>query len=327
MVREKRLLDVLKRQEQSEPLVVTVDGYVVNGNRRLCAMRLLLAQDHDEFARFSHVEIAILPTCSEEDIEELEAQLQSVEDVRADYTWAAEALKRKSLRSRGWSDGRIAARYGCESRDVQEFIDMLDLADGYLSDRGRPGQYSHVVQQEYAFRELRKRRRQLGGEGERDLFTRLSYLLLDVPGEAGARLYQRIPALKQNLSEVTERLRSELPPPSVEVSEDSEIDDLLGTSDCGEEYAIVARSVADPHQHQNAREIIQDTLEEINRRERDRRDAAFCFKQVAAAHTSLQAALNALDESATVEGIGAQLDNIDSIIPQIRQWLSEHGHD
>ena len=41
MVSEKGLLNYFKKNELELPLVLTDLGFVVNGNRRLCAMRIL----------------------------------------------------------------------------------------------------------------------------------------------------------------------------------------------------------------------------------------------------------------------------------------------
>jgi hypothetical protein len=78
---DKDLLKFFKKNEQDEPLILDRKGFVVNGNRRLCALRELLAADPKAFQRYVHVDVVVLPACSPKDIDELEAQLQVQEDI------------------------------------------------------------------------------------------------------------------------------------------------------------------------------------------------------------------------------------------------------
>ena len=48
---------------QTEPLLITADGVVVNGNRRLASMRELLARDPARYGAFAEVAAAVLPAC------------------------------------------------------------------------------------------------------------------------------------------------------------------------------------------------------------------------------------------------------------------------
>ena len=65
MVSEKGLLDYFKTNEQEQPLVLTEFGFDVNGNRRLCAMRILFEKDPSEYSRFENIKVVFLPTCTE----------------------------------------------------------------------------------------------------------------------------------------------------------------------------------------------------------------------------------------------------------------------
>ena len=73
---EADLLELLK-QGQHEPLLLRHDGYVVNGNRRLAAMRLLHS-DPDKYkvkADFSFVDVARLPILDEKETDLPDAYL------------------------------------------------------------------------------------------------------------------------------------------------------------------------------------------------------------------------------------------------------------
>src|SRR5688572_6447600 len=45
--KEKDLISYFSNQTQTEPLILTHDGFVISGNRRLCAFRELLEEDYE----------------------------------------------------------------------------------------------------------------------------------------------------------------------------------------------------------------------------------------------------------------------------------------
>ena len=90
----------LETEEQREPLLITMNGVVVNGNRRLAAMRELFTERPGEFKHFSHVDCAVLPaSITPHEMRETEVRLQMRPETKLPY---------------GWIDGSIA---------IQEMID------------------------------------------------------------------------------------------------------------------------------------------------------------------------------------------------------------
>jgi hypothetical protein len=209
--------------------------------------------------------------------------------------------------------------------EVQQLVRMLEQAESYLAERGLTGQYSKVYKQgKYAFRQLLKCRQSLGGEPERDVFTNLSYLLIDDP--EGGRLYESIPELNQNLSGIIGRIRTELNPGggnlAALVPNPNTTVELFGsTGQAHANYADILEVLRDSNQRDRVRTVVQDALEEIDRREREKRDAEYCLRQVVHAHTDLQAAFNALDETTQTAGMDSQLGNIEILLNRIREWL------
>src|SRR5574337_1413439 len=76
---------------QVNPILLDESGFVVNGNRRLATLRELLHTEAGKYAHFQHIDIAVLPHCEEKEIDRLEARLQIAKDIRADYSWDAQA--------------------------------------------------------------------------------------------------------------------------------------------------------------------------------------------------------------------------------------------
>jgi hypothetical protein len=325
MVNEKNLLNHFKKNDQTDPLYVTPKGYVVNGNRRLCAMRTLVAQEEDRYRRFKQVKVVILPTDDEEPIRRVEAHLQIEPDVRADYSWVTLAMMRRGLREIGMSDEAIARLHDTKTSEVKKSIDMLDQAERYLNWANRKGQYSLIAKKMYAFDQLKKNREQTGASAPRVEFaTNVSYLLIDDP--KGGRLYERIPDLFKNLDEVKEKIKERYPEAPEPGRETGGGDRTLfgGKSSDESEFSDLIATATHPTRKDDVRLLVQDTLEEIDLRERQRRDAEYCLRLITRAHTDLQTAANSFDASSVTDGITKQLNGIDAAVQRIKKWLADN---
>ena len=137
------LLRELKRDGQLEPGIVTEDGYVINGNRRLACLRRLERDTGDQ--RFHYMEVGVLPAAAPEDLFLLEANLQMSPDTRARYGPVTAAVQVK----RGLVDFQLKKKTVAEAMrltepQLQEILDILDLIDGYLAFMKQPGNYALV---------------------------------------------------------------------------------------------------------------------------------------------------------------------------------------
>lgn len=80
------IIDVLKGERQRQPILITRRGVVVNGNRRLAAMRSLYDEDSNLYREFSTVKCQVLPaTATEKEIVEVEVRLQMKQRTELDY--------------------------------------------------------------------------------------------------------------------------------------------------------------------------------------------------------------------------------------------------
>jgi len=140
---------------QTDPLLVHENGVVLNGNRRLAAMRDLLSRGGENYKQFSHVRVAVLPdNLSENDIEFIEAALQMAPDLKLDYGWINRRLK---LRQHAEHLGheRVVDAYGFQKADaIDRELGELLLAEEYLEWIGQPLQFTLVDDQEDAFTAL-----------------------------------------------------------------------------------------------------------------------------------------------------------------------------
>jgi len=322
MAGKEGLLDILKSGRQDEPLILDQAGYIVNGNRRVCVMRMLLEEDPAAYERYQHVDVAFLPGCSEDDVRELEAKLQVRREGKAEYTWVTLAMMYRELREATWDDKRTAARYDKRPPQVRESIQMLDDAEAYLEDRGRAGHYSLVNDMQYAFRQLVKTRRKCGrDEDEKALVTHLAYAMMDSPAEAGDRLYGQIPDVHEHIDVVADELRKELSGSIPAEKPDESVELLGGASESA--YRDLVAPVADRENRETVLRVVRDTLEEARATRRRHKTARYCAERITAALTALRASINGWDEKTDTTGISEALDGIDDAVAQVRERLDQ----
>ncbi|WP_412506249.1 hypothetical protein [Roseovarius sp. SYSU LYC5161] len=141
---------------QTDPLLIGEDGIVLNGNRRLAAMRDLMARDSAGYSQFAHVRAAVLPPgLSADEIEFIEAALQMAPDLKLDYGWINRRLKlRQHLADMG-RDRVIDAYRFPGAAAIDNELEELALAEEYLAWSEQPRRFDLVADQEQAFAALR----------------------------------------------------------------------------------------------------------------------------------------------------------------------------
>lgn len=152
LITEQGLDRDLAARGQWSPLILTYDGFVVDGNRRLCALR-------EESVEY--LQAVVLPEDAEaSEIYETEVELQMAAETKAPYNWIDEALHiRYGIENLGERPDALAERMRMDVDAVNGAIAQLAVVDMYLDWLGRPGKY-HVVPAErggatqQAFRDL-----------------------------------------------------------------------------------------------------------------------------------------------------------------------------
>lgn len=315
MMKDRDLYDYFKTHEQSNAIILSHEGFVINGNRRLCTWRELFYSG--KRSNFSHIRVVILPPADQKDIDELEARLQVHKDIKADYTWTSLALMlRHRKNSYNYKIEDIANLFEMSESDVEELLDMLVYAETYLDDRNKVGQYALVDRAEFAFRQLHKRRAKIKEEPYKDVFERLAFCLIDASEKEG-RLYQSIPELADNLGQVVEKLQEEF---KIEATPVSEAEELLG----GGSYTPIAGVIDilnDEKNYQQAMTIALDVIEAEKEKSRERKERNFVHAQVKKANTALIEAFSAIDNKTKKEGISAQIESIETSVAKIKAWL------
>ena len=176
------ILEELRRLAvQTEPLLADATGVVINGNRRLSAMRLLLTEDESRYRRFLQPQVAVLPKgVSREDLEYLETALQLAPETKLPYGWVERRLKLRHQTSElGLDAAWVLEAYRLDSeQQLKKELAELDLVETYLTQwHGTACEYPVVAESETLFKELCAQLHALKGP-TRTVWTTIGLLLI-----------------------------------------------------------------------------------------------------------------------------------------------------
>jgi hypothetical protein len=154
MVDKEDLLENLAEEGQRDPLILTQQGYVLNGNRRLAAMRKL-SQDPKHSRHFQSVDVVLLPPLDEAELSSIEMRLQMAIEGKARYNWLDELLViQKNIRELKMDVEKVRAAMRTTKPNLLKKLIMYELVAEYLKFSGKSGQFFSVVSDEQAFKTL-----------------------------------------------------------------------------------------------------------------------------------------------------------------------------
>ena len=129
----KRTYEDLIRKGQTELALITQDGYLIDGNRRMAILTKLFEDTSD--AKFDFINVArIDESISPKDLWAIEAGISLGQDPKVRYGALNELLKLDEGRKAGFTSKEIAAMlYGIDDeREIDKKLARLDLIKKYL---------------------------------------------------------------------------------------------------------------------------------------------------------------------------------------------------
>ena len=146
----------LKNRGQQQPAIVTAEGVLINGNRRVAALRSLFLEDDHKPSRY--VSCLILPAdATVEELVDLETELQVAREFKEDYTWVNEALLIEEIFDReGKSWKKVASRMRMDVSAVRAQHEKLQLLHQLVALSKGTRHHADFVPNESAFTELAK---------------------------------------------------------------------------------------------------------------------------------------------------------------------------
>ena len=318
--------------KQTDPLIITNSGVVINGNRRLCCWRELYSEDRVTFNHFEYIRVAVLPEATEKAIEKLEADLQIAPEIKESYLWHAEArMMQKRIEERGEDiDNDVAPLYRLTRKDIELRLEMLHYASEYLRRNNLDRQWSKLDQREYAFQRFVNERKKISDPVEKSVFESLTFASITTgfSGEAEGRIYGKIPEIRKHIIPIVEAIRSELPHVIVNAnfSDDSELL-IEGFSDEEQDMTSIAQALVNlsVEEQKSVADLTDTVISEENAKEKERKSTNYLLDQVKKAADALGDAIDASDKDYVVtNGLQKYLDIIAERTAQLKDWLSEY---
>ena len=149
------LQNSLRDNGQEEPGIITIDGNVINGNRRMSVLTVLNGEPNG--SKFGYMNVGRLPDNMEDkDLYKIQLNKQMAKDQKLDYGKINELLFIREGVESGLSKLEIAEQIGYKEEEIEEKLERLVLIDEYLQYNQTPNQYHILNDQNEHFEEMLK---------------------------------------------------------------------------------------------------------------------------------------------------------------------------
>lgn len=329
------IMSELETEEQREPLLITTGGLVVNGNRRLAAMRELFAERPNDFRHFSHVDCAVLPeNVTPEETREIEVRLQMRPETKLPYEWIVESIAIQEMIDSGKKPAYIADLMKKRKKDVERAAQALTEADIYLKEWLRePGEYQYVEEAEQFFNDLAKALS--GKQGNAiEASRRIAWTLVSHSKNLRRRVYDYNFSFDKRTDEVVSALADRL---SIDLTtqsndDDSAVDDLdidLEDDDAETSLDPLIEAFDDISQRQTVAQELINVCDTIMEQDRQGEIGRRALDAVQAANTKLQEVDLTKADANTYQPIETQLDSAIDRAIKLKEKLQSYkssGH-
>jgi len=302
------IYDVLLKNPQKEPLLISPNGVVLNGNRRLAAMRDIQASNPAQFMSLTHVTCAVLPPLTPQQEIDLELKLQMSQNFKLEYSWVDEALMIEEAR-KFHSVSELCEMMNKSKQHLNMMSRAFQEAQLYLTGKEKkPHSYGLVQNKFQLFKDLQKFTKEVS-ESKAQAIRYVAWYLSD--GNLEDRLY----SYNFLLTERSEDLVSEIigtieQVGPTEESSEIEIDISLGEEpDIYDEFNawVESESTSDS---QSVATLIEGIAEKLKADEDAKRTGMDPLKLASEIHTKLEKLDVTKASTETKEALIAQLVNI-----------------
>tara|TARA_E500000178_G_C17020913_1_gene755502 strand:- start:986 stop:2299 length:1314 start_codon:yes stop_codon:yes gene_type:complete len=156
-------LKEIKKFDLNNPLVVTNDLMVINGNRRLSSLRELYYSNKGDYPNFSKIPCAIdYDDLTEKDIGMREVYHQMKKDFKADYDWINRGMFIRKLLNEPYllSEQDIGKHTRLKMNEIDNLKRALALAEEYLEETNDKNNFDSLSGQEQIWMDKAKMQKQ-----------------------------------------------------------------------------------------------------------------------------------------------------------------------
>ena len=337
MIDAKGLKEYFTVEHQTKPLFVTVDGTVVNGNRRLCAFRELLSKNRSKHAHFENVEVAVLlEPGDDDDYDAVERHYQDIEDIDERFDWIQRTLKQRALRQRDpkkYTDERLAKDYQMRKTDVKDEAEMLEELDWYLSSTNQPARYELMRRDgniEQALRTFVARKRRMKGTERKASFTNLARAILlesdNLKASGSGRIHDVINQTAQHIDDVLDEIvRPEHVTAHTFVATPSRIDPehewLEGQSSSSTKPVIADPGAMDPEARMNATEEVAKIITTVRDSAKRHQSRDALLRELSRIQGSLDSMVRKFDPNWNTVGLDQHIARIHELLDHMQRLM------
>lgn len=317
--------DILDKEGQREAILITASGTVVNGNRRLAAMRELLTT-HGEM---SHIDVMVLPAdASADEIVDIEASLQGRPETKLEYDWIGDAQLINRLIEMGRTTKQVALQLHRTKGEIDNARAALAEADLYLKEWAKAeGEYGRVNDAaEQLFMDLPKRLEKKDAALAHASRV-IAWSLLDNRKKLTGRVYNYNSAFGALAKDVLNRTATELGLSTSEVPEsfgsDDDFDIDVDSDTDAQSYASVINALTDNVSKDNAVDVLISSCITAIEIAKGQKDGDAALKALTEANSKLVSVDLSRASQKTYSGIRKQLDVIDGLVESLKKKLAE----
>lgn len=323
------ILEVLEQEGQRDSILITSTGVVVNGNRRLCAIRELYAEDGAVVnSKWSHVKCLVLPAdTSPDEIDDIEANEQARPQTKLDYDWIGDAQLVRRQVNKGRTPKQVADQLRRSEADIKNLLQSIDEADLYLNEWAhKPGQYSLVRgDAEQIFGDLPKR---LSGKTVplQNASRAIAWSLFENRDKLPGRIYAFNAAFGKLsevvLTNVAEQLNL---PTSNAAAEDDAGGDFsvdIESSPASKDYSAVITALKNADTRDEAVEALIDAAQSAIEMEHGQKSKSAALKALVQVHARLAGIDVSTAGTGTYAALGKQIVSIRDLLTKIETKLA-----
>jgi len=318
--------DVLAIEGQREPLLLSSTGVVINGNRRLAAMRELLVSDVQDNARFNHISCMILPAdTTTNEIVEIEANLQAKPETKLDYDWIGDAQLVNRLVNLKGGTKEVADLLNRTEADIKRTIQALNEGDLYLKEWiNSEGYYSNIASDEQLFKDLPKL---LLGKNQamQDASRVIAWTLLDNKDKISGRVYSYNAAIGDLAADVLDRMAEDLDIPlgSSEQDDDDGFAIDLTLDEESPDYSNLIAALKNQETKELAVDALIEACQSALETQKGQQSGRAALKAVTQAHAKLVSVDISRADPATRPTIKKQLSSISDVVTRLLGKLDD----
>ncbi|MDR1227512.1 MAG: hypothetical protein LBK55_00585 [Azoarcus sp.] len=321
------ILDVLETEGQRDPILITSTGVVVNGNRRLSAMRELYAANETVNSGYAYVECMVLPAdTTPDEIDDIEANEQARPQTKLEYDWIGDAQLVRRQVNKGRTPKMVAAQLRRSEADVRNLLQSIEEADQYLNEWAKkPGQYSIVSGDgEQIFADLPKR---LAGQSIplQNASRAIAWSLFDNRDKVPGRVYGYNAAFGKLAPVVLANMAEQL---SLSITEQSDGEDdnsfsvNINSDTDSEDYSEIIAALKSEETCEDAVDALIEACISAVERDRGQRSKGAVLKALVQVHAKLAGLDLSMAGIGTYAAIGKQLESIRELVRKFEHKLT-----